>query len=119
MDGERQRYSAESGAYLREHFFGKAPRLVDLVKHLTDEELHRLRFGGHDPKKVYAAYKAAAEHRGSPSVILARTIKGYGLGEAGEGKNIAHQQKNLEEDQLRAFSRRVALSLSDDQVAQA
>lgn len=119
VDGERQRYAAESGAYLREHFFGKDPRLLDLVKHLTDEELHRLRFGGHDPKKVYAAYKAAAEHRGSPSVILARTIKGYGLGEAGEGKNIAHQQKNLEEDQLRAFSRRVGLALSDEQVVQA
>ncbi|MGH9357828.1 MAG: pyruvate dehydrogenase (acetyl-transferring), homodimeric type, partial [Terriglobia bacterium] len=119
VDGERQRYAAESGAYLREHFFGKDPRLLDLVKRLTDEELHRLRFGGHDPKKVYAAYEAAAEHRGSPSVILARTIKGYGLGKAGEGKNIAHQQKNLEKDQLRAFSRRVGLSLSDEQIVQA
>ncbi len=119
VDGERQRYAAESGAYFREHFFGKDPRLLDLVRNLSDEELRRLRVGGHDPKKVYAAYHAAVTHRGSPTAILARTIKGYGLGEAGEGKNIAHQQKNLEEDQLRAFSRRVGLSLSDEQVTQA
>ncbi|MGH9325536.1 MAG: pyruvate dehydrogenase (acetyl-transferring), homodimeric type [Terriglobia bacterium] len=119
VDGERQRYAAESGAYFREHFFGKDPRLVELVKHLSDEELHRLRLGGHDPKKVYAAYREAVEHTGSPTVILARTIKGYGFGQAGEGKNIAHQQKNLEEDQLRAFSRRVGLLISDEQIAQA
>ncbi|HUY13922.1 MAG TPA: hypothetical protein VMX16_09895 [Terriglobia bacterium] len=92
--------------------------MLGLVKHLSDEELHQLRLGGHDPKKVYAAYQAAVEHTGSPTVILAQTIKGYGLGEAGEGKNIAHQQKNLEEDQLRAFSRRVGLSISDEQIAQ-
>jgi pyruvate dehydrogenase E1 component len=119
VDGERQRYAAESGGYLREHFFGKDPHLLALVEHMTDEELHGLPVGGHDPRKVYAAYRAAVEHRGSPTVILARTIKGYGLGAAGEGRNIAHQQKNLEEDQLHAFRRRVGLSLSDEKVAQA
>lgn len=119
VDGERQRYAAESGVYLREHFFGRDPRLLDLVKHLTDDELHRLRLGGHDAKKVHAAYRAAVEHTGSPTVILARTIKGYGLGEAGEGKNIAHQQKSMEEHQLQTFSRRVGLSVSDEQVTQA
>ncbi len=119
VDGERQRYAAESGAYLREHLFGKDPRLLALVGDLTDEELQALRLGGHDPRKVYAAYQAAVDHRYSPSVILARTIKGYGLGAAGEGRNIAHQQKNLEEDQLHAFGRRVGLSLSDEHVSQA
>jgi pyruvate dehydrogenase E1 component len=119
VDGQWQKYSAESGAYFREHFFGTDPRLLDMVKHLSDEQLARLRLGGHDPQKVYAAYHAAVNHRGSPTVILARTIKGYGLGEAGEGKNITHQQKKLNEDELRRFRSRFGIPISDDDIAQA
>jgi pyruvate dehydrogenase E1 component len=119
VDGQWQKYSAESGAYFREHFFGTDPRLLDMVKHLSDEQLARLRLGGHDPQKVYAAYKAAVEHKGSPTVILARTIKGYGLGEAGEGKNITHQQKKLNEDELRRFRSRFGIPISDEAIAEA
>src|SRR5215203_6011374 len=95
VDGQYQKYAVEDGAYMRQHLFGKYPRLLDMVRHLSDDDLKRLRLGGHDPQKVYAAYKAAFETKGQPTVILARTIKGYGLGEAGEGKNITHQQKKL------------------------
>jgi pyruvate dehydrogenase E1 component len=119
VDGQYQKNSVESGAYFREHFFGADPRLLDMVKHLSDEQLHKLRLGGHDPRKVYAAYKAAVEHRGSPTVILAKTIKGYGLGEAGEGRNITHQQKKLNEEELREFRSRFAIPISDEEVAQA
>src|SRR5436853_4724494 len=114
VDGQWQKYSAESGAYFREHFFGTDPRLLAMVKHLSDEQLARLRLGGHDPQKVYAAYKAAVEHKGSPTVILAKTIKGYGLGEAGEGKNITHQQKKLNEDELRMFRSRFGIPIPDE-----
>ena len=93
VDGEYQKLVVSSGAYVREHFFGSDPRLLQLVEPLPDEALRRLRLGGHDPRKVYAAYKAAVEHKGGPTVILARTIKGYGLGEAGEGKNVAPAEK--------------------------
>jgi len=117
VDGERQKYSVESGQYFRHHFFGGDPGLLELVKDIPDDQLAKLRLGGHDPEKVYAAYKAAMEHTGSPTVILARTIKGYGLGESGEGKNIAHQQKKLNEDELRHFRSRFAIPISDDQVA--
>ncbi|MGZ4815967.1 MAG: pyruvate dehydrogenase (acetyl-transferring), homodimeric type, partial [Terriglobales bacterium] len=116
VDGEFQKFSVESGAYLRQHFFGKDPRLLELVKHLSDEQLRRLRLGGHDPLKVYAAFKAAAEHKGQPTVILARTIKGYGLGESGEGKNITHQQKKLNEEELKAFRSRFGVPLSDEEI---
>src|SRR5436853_3137828 len=119
VDGQWQKYSAESGAYFREHFFGTDPRLLAMVEHLSDEQLARLRLGGHDPQKVYAAYHAAVNHRGSPTVILARTIKGYGLGEAGEGKNITHQQKKLNEDELRRFRSRFGIPVSDEDIAQA
>jgi pyruvate dehydrogenase E1 component len=119
VDGQWQKYSAESGAYFREHFFGVDPRLLDMVKHLSDEQLARLRLGGHDPQKVYAAYQAAVNHKGSPTVILARTIKGYGLGEAGEGKNITHQQKKLNEDELRRFRSRFGIPVSDEEIADA
>jgi len=119
VDGERQKYTVESGAYVRQHFFGTDPRMLELVKHLSDEQVAKLRLGGHDPRKVYAAYKAAAEHQGSPTVILARTIKGYGLGEAGEGKNITHQQKKLNEDELSAFRTRFGIPISDEEVSQA
>jgi pyruvate dehydrogenase E1 component len=119
VDGQYQKNSAESGAYFREHFFGVDPRLLEMVKHLSDEQLHKMRLGGHDPKKVYAAYKAAVEHKGSPTVILAKTIKGYGLGEAGEGRNITHQQKKMNEDELREFRSRFGIPISDEEVAQA
>jgi pyruvate dehydrogenase E1 component len=119
VDGEFQKYIVESGAYIREHFFGVDPRLLELVEHLSDDELNKLRRGGHDPQKVYAAYKAAVEHQGSPTVILAKTIKGYGLGETGEGKNITHQQKKLNEEELREFRTRFGIPISDEEVAQA
>jgi pyruvate dehydrogenase E1 component len=119
VDGQYQKYAVESGAYFREHFFGTDPRLLDLVSHLSDDQLKKLRLGGHDPVKVYNAYKAATEHKGQPTVILARTIKGYGLGEAGEGKNITHQQKKLNESDLRTFRTRFGIPVSDDEIAEA
>jgi pyruvate dehydrogenase E1 component len=119
VDGQYQKYAVEDGAYLREHFFGTDPRLLDMVKHLSDDQLKRLRLGGHDPSKVYNAYKSAIEHKGQPTVILARTIKGYGLGEAGEGKNITHQQKKMNESDLRSFRTRFGIPISDDDIADA
>src|SRR6202171_5999651 len=116
VDGEYQKLVVSSGAYVREHFFGSDPRLLQLVEPLPDEALRRLRLGGRDPRKVYAAYKAAVEHKGSPTVILARTIKGYGLGEAGEGKNVTHQQKKLNEDELREFRSRFGIPIPDDEL---
>ena len=118
VDGEYQKLVVSSGAYVREHFFGSDARLLRLVEPLADEELRRLRLGGHDPRKVYAAYKSAVEHKGAPTVILARTIKGYGLGEAGEGKNVTHQQKKLNEEELREFRSRFDIPLTDEQCAE-
>jgi pyruvate dehydrogenase E1 component len=117
VDGEYQKIVVSSGSYVREHFFGSDPRLRKLVEPLSDDELCRLRLGGHDPQKIYAAYKAAVDHRGSPTCILARTIKGYGLGEAGEGKNVTHQQKKVNEDELREFRARFDIPISDDDLA--
>ena len=117
VDGDYQKYAVESGAYIRDHFFGKDPRLLKLVEHHTDEEIRRLNRGGHDPQKVYAAYHAAVNHKGAPTVILAKTVKGYGLGESGEGKNITHQQKKLNEDELREFRTRFGIPISDEDVA--
>ena len=119
MDGEYQKYAVAGGAYIREHFWGADPRLLKMVDHLSDDQLERLRLGGHDPEKVYAAYEAAVEHTGSPTVILARTIKGYGLGEAGEGKNVTHQQKKLNQEELREFRTRFGIPISDEDVAEA
>jgi len=119
VDGQYQKYAVESGAYLREHFFGTDPRLLDMVKHLSDDQLKRLRLGGHDPHKVYNAYKRATETKGQPTVILARTIKGYGMGEAGEGKNVTHQQKKMNEADLRSFRTRFGIPISDEQIAEA
>ena len=119
VDGQYQKYVVESGEYIRNHFFGKHPELLAMVEHLSDEEIRRMRRGGHDPAKVYAAYRAAAECEGAPTVILAKTIKGYGLGEAGEGKNITHQQKKLNEDELRNFRTRFGIPISDEEVAEA
>ena len=119
VDGQYQKYTVEPGAYLREHFFGSDPRLLEMVKHLSDDQLKKLRLGGHDPVKVYNGYKAAVEHKGQPTVVLVRTIKGYGLGEAGEGKNVTHQQKKLNEADLRTFRARFGIPISDDDVADA
>ena len=116
VDGQYQKYAVNNGAYVREHFWGADPRLLDMVKHLSDDQLKKLSLGGHDPIKVYNAYKAAMEHKGSPTVVLARTIKGYGLGEAGEGKNITHQQKKMNEEELRAFRSRFGIPISDAEV---
>ena len=117
VDGQYQKYAVESGAYLREHFWGGDPRLLDMVKHMSDDQLKKMTLGGHDPVKVYNAYKAAVEHKGRPTVVLARTIKGYGLGEAGEGKNITHQQKKMNEEELRAFRTRFGIPVSDADVS--
>jgi pyruvate dehydrogenase E1 component len=119
VDGQYQKYSVESGKYFREHFFGVDPRLLEMAKQIPDEQLRKMRRGGHDPEKVYAAYKAAVEHKGSPTVILAKTIKGYGLGEAGEGRNITHQQKKLNEDELRELRTRFGIPISDEEIAEA
>lgn len=119
IDGESQNYVTRDGKYIREHFFGKYPELLKLVEHYTDEQLEKMKRGGHDPEKVYAAYKAAVEHKDAPTVILAKTVKGYGLGEAGEGKNITHQQKKLNEEELREFRTRFSIPISDEEVASA
>jgi pyruvate dehydrogenase E1 component len=119
IDGESQKYIVEDGDYTRDHFFGKYPELLKLVEDLTDEQIAKMKRGGHDPQKVYAAYKMAIEHKGAPTVILARTVKGYGLGEAGEGKNITHQQKKLNEEELAEFRTRFGIPISDEDVANA
>jgi pyruvate dehydrogenase E1 component len=119
VDGEYQKLGVESGAYIRQHFFGKYPELLKMVEGMSDEQLRKLTRGGHDPEKVYAAYKAAVEHKGSPTVILAHTVKGYGLGEAGEGRNVTHQQKKLNEDELAEFRTRFGIPISDEDVAEA
>ena len=118
-DGQYQKYFVESGAYFRHNLFGSDPRLLKMVEHLSDEQLSRMRLGGHDPIKVHAAFKAAIEHKGAPTVVLAKTIKGYGLGEAGEGKNITHQQKKLNEDELRVFRSRFGIPIADEQLQDA
>jgi pyruvate dehydrogenase E1 component len=119
LDGEMQRYTSESGAYTREHFFGVAPELLKLVENYSDERIASFRRGGHDPEKVYAAFKAVTEHKGAPSVILAQTIKGYGLGETGEGKNITHSHKKLNEEELKSFRTRFNIPVSDEEIAAA
>jgi pyruvate dehydrogenase E1 component len=118
VDGDYQKYSVEPGSYTRRHFFGKYPELLELVNHLTDDQIRKLLRGGHDVRKMYAAYKAAVEHKGGPTVILAKTVKGYGLGEAGEGRNITHQQKKLNEKELREFRERFNIPISDDVIAE-
>jgi pyruvate dehydrogenase E1 component len=117
VDGEYQNFKAKGGAYAREHFFGRYPELKALVATLSDEEIWRLNRGGHDPRKVYAAYAEAAAHKGQPTVILAKTVKGFGLGQGGEGQMVAHQQKKLTEDELRAFRDRFHIPVSDDDLA--
>ena len=119
VDGEYQAYKAKDGAYVREHFFGKYPELKAMVANMSDDDIWRLNRGGHDPHKVYAAYAEAVKHTGQPTVILAKTVKGYGMGEAGEGQNISHQQKKMGEDALLAFRNRFNIPVSDEQVAEA
>ncbi|MGN6133188.1 MAG: pyruvate dehydrogenase (acetyl-transferring), homodimeric type [Aureliella sp.] len=119
VDGQYQKYTVMPGAYIREHFFGKYPELLELVANYSDEKLEKMRRGGHDPEKVYAAYKAAVEHKGQPTVILAKTIKGYGLGEAGEGRNVAHNQKKMNEKELLEFRSRFGIPISDEEVGNA
>ncbi|HEY1185988.1 MAG TPA: pyruvate dehydrogenase (acetyl-transferring), homodimeric type [Bryobacteraceae bacterium] len=114
VDGEYQTYVTRDGAYIRKNFFGKYPELLDLVSHLSDEDLFKLHRGGHDPCKVYNAFKAALEFTGRPTVVLAHTIKGYGLGEAGEGRNITHQQKKLNEAELEHFKSRFEIPIPDE-----
>ena len=119
VDGDYQTYKSRDGAYVREHFFGKYPELKDMVSRMTDEDIWRLNRGGHDPHKVYAAYAEAIRHQGQPTVILAKTVKGYGMGEAGEGQNTTHQQKKLGEDQLKAFRDRFEIPVSDEEISEA
>jgi pyruvate dehydrogenase E1 component len=119
VDGDYQTYKSRDGAYVREHFFGTSPELRGMVEHMSDEEIWALNRGGLDARKVYAAYKAAVENTGAPTVILAKTIKGYGMGESGEGQNITHQQKKMAENALLAFRDRFELPLSDEQATSA
>ncbi|WP_391529989.1 pyruvate dehydrogenase (acetyl-transferring), homodimeric type [Bremerella volcania] len=119
VDGQYQKYVVESGDYIRKHFFGKYPELLELVKNYSDEKLQKLTRGGHDPEKVYAAYKAATQCKGKPTVVIAKTIKGYGLGEAGEGRNVTHNQKKLNEEELREFRTRFSIPISDEEVVKA
>ena len=117
VDGEYQNFKAKGGAYTREHFFGKYPELKEMVANLSDDDIWRLNRGGHDPHKVYNAYRAAMEHKGQPTVILAKTIKGYGMGRSGEGLNITHQQKKLDDEALKEFRDRFNIPVSDDDIA--
>jgi pyruvate dehydrogenase E1 component len=117
VDGEYQNFKAKGGAYTREHFFGKYAELKAMVANMSDEEIWRLNRGGHDPRKVYAAYAAASQHRGQPTVILAKTVKGFGMGKAGEGQMVTHQQKKLSDDDLRAFRDRFNIPVSDEEIA--
>jgi len=117
VDGEYQNFKAKGGAYTREHFFGKYAELRELVANMSDDDIWRLNRGGHDPHKVYNAYQAAVEHRGQPTVILAKTVKGYGMGSAGEGLNITHQQKKLDDAALKEFRDRFNIPVSDADIA--
>jgi pyruvate dehydrogenase E1 component len=120
VDGDYQKYSVSDGAYVRKHFFGRSPELLKMVENLSDDQIKRLRRGGHDPRKIYAAYhRAVFASNGRPTVILAKTIKGYGLGEAGEGRNTTHNQKKLNEDELLKFRSRFKIPVKDEDVASA
>ncbi|MCW9014248.1 MAG: pyruvate dehydrogenase (acetyl-transferring), homodimeric type [Gammaproteobacteria bacterium] len=119
VDGEFQNYKSKDGAYVREHFFGKYPELKAMVAHMSDDDIWRLNRGGHDPHKVYAAYKEAMECTDHPTVILAHTVKGYGMGAAGEGQNRTHSQKKLDEEEMIAYKNRFNIPISDEQAARA
>jgi pyruvate dehydrogenase E1 component len=119
VDGQYQKYAVESGAYVRNHFWGADPRLLEMVKHLSDEQLKKLTLGGHDPVKVYNAFKRAVDAKDMPTVVLARTIKGYGIGESGEGKNVTHNQKKMNDREVMEFRTRFGIPISDEDVANA
>jgi pyruvate dehydrogenase E1 component len=119
LDGDYQAYQVKGGAYTREHFFGKSPELLEMVANMSDNDIWRLNRGGHDPAKLYAAYAEATEHRGQPTVILAKTVKGYGTGEAGEGQNVTHQVHDMHEAALKAFRDRFNIPISDDEISEA
>jgi pyruvate dehydrogenase E1 component len=116
LDGEYQTFKSKDGAYVRKHFFGKYPELLDMVSNMTDDDIWRLNRGGHDPHKIYAAYAAAVKHKGQPTVILAKTIKGYGMGEAGEAQNITHQQKKMGTTSLKSFRDRFNIPVPDEKL---
>src|SRR5262249_52265449 len=116
VDGDYQNYKVRGGAYTRQHFFGKYPELLEMVANMTDDDIWQLNRGGHDPQKIYAAYASATEHIGQPTVILAKTVKGYGMGEAGEGQNITHQQKKMGENALRVFPDRYRIPIPDARI---
>ncbi|MGA0115613.1 MAG: pyruvate dehydrogenase (acetyl-transferring), homodimeric type, partial [Burkholderiales bacterium] len=116
VDGEYQAFKSQDGAFVRKHFFGKYPELAALVSNMSDDDIWRLNRGGHDPHKMYAAYAAAMKHTGQPTVILAKTVKGYGMGEAGEGQNITHQQKKMGTASIRAFRDRFDVPIPDDKL---
>ena len=118
VDGDYQNYKSKDGAYVRQHFFGKYPELLEMVANMSDDDIWRLNRGGHDPLKVYAAYSAAMKHTGQPTVILAKTVKGYGMGESGEGQNITHQVKKMSEAALKQFRDRFNLPISDEKLAE-
>jgi pyruvate dehydrogenase E1 component len=118
VDGEYQVFKSHDGAYVRKHFFGKYPELLDMVSHMSDDEIWRLNRGGHDPHKLYAAYSMAMKHKGQPTVILAKTVKGYGMGEAGEGQNITHQQKKMGTESIKAFRDRFNVPIPDDKLGE-
>ncbi|MGH8553435.1 MAG: pyruvate dehydrogenase (acetyl-transferring), homodimeric type, partial [Methylococcales bacterium] len=118
VDGEYQNYKARDGAYIREHFFGKYPELVEMVATMSDEDIWRLNRGGHDPHKVYAAYQAAVEHTSQPTVILAKTVKGYGMGSAGEGLNTTHSQKKMDLEEIQAFRDRFDIPIPDERLGE-
>jgi pyruvate dehydrogenase E1 component len=117
VDGEYQNYKANDGAFVRKHFFGKDPRLLEMVSRMSDEDIWRLQRGGHDPHKVFAAYSAAVNHKGQPTVILAKTVKGFGMGKIGEGKNTTHQQKKLTDEAVREFRDRFNIPIADDKLS--
>jgi pyruvate dehydrogenase E1 component len=116
VDGEYQNYKAKDGAYVRKHFFGKYPELLEMVSDMTDQDIWHLSRGGHDPRKIYAAYKRASDHKDQPTVILAKTVKGYGMGDAGEAQNTTHSQKNLDLEQMKRFRDRFNIPVSDAQI---
>jgi pyruvate dehydrogenase E1 component len=117
VDGEYQNFKSKDGAFVREHFFGKYPELKEMVANMSDEEIWYLNRGGHDPQKVYAAYASAVAHKGAPTVILAKTVKGFGMGKAGEGLNVAHQQKKLGDEALKAVRDRFNIQITDEEIA--
>ncbi len=118
VDGEYQNYKAKDGAYVRKNFFGKHPKLLEMVANMTDDDIWRLTRGGHDPHKIYAAFKIAQEHKGQPTVLLVKTIKGYGMGKSGEARNTAHQTKKLDDEAIREMRDRFAIPIPDDELAQ-